>query len=92
MVRLLILAFMLSLAGCNSQQSGSDVQINTSGIFTPVSISYDHKELKEIYDFGEYLIGSGPAVYTLTVTNNSLFPVTELSLTMDSFESFGFSF
>ncbi len=92
MVRLLILALMLSLAGCNSQQSASDVQINTSGIFTPVSISYDHKELKDIYDFGEYLIGSGPALYILTVTNNSLFPVTQLSLTMDSFESFGFSF
>ena len=47
MVRLLILALMLSLAGCNSQQSASDVQINTSGIFTPVAISYNHKEQNE---------------------------------------------
>lgn len=91
MVRLLRLALILLLASCNSQKS-SDVVINTSGIFTPVTVTYDHKEIGETYDFGEYVIGSGPALYTITVRNNSLFPLTELKMTMETFEAFGFGF
>lgn len=91
MVRWLILAIFFTLAGCESQQS-SDVQINTSGVFTPVSISYSNQELAATHDFGEYLIGTGAAIYTLTVRNNSLFPITELNLTLESFEAFGFGF
>jgi len=90
-VRLLVLALLFTLASCNTEKS-SDVEINTSGIFTPVSIKYSNDELGDTYDFGEYLIGMGPKTYPITVTNNSLFPLTDLKLTLDTFESFGFGF
>jgi hypothetical protein len=90
-VRLLVLAFLLTLASCNSEKA-SDVEINTSGIFTPVSITYSGNTMGDTYDFGEYLIGMGPQTYPITITNNSLFPLTDLILTLDTFESFGFSF
>ncbi len=91
MVRMLVLALIFIVAGCNTKK-GQDVEVNTSGIYTPVSITYNFEELSTAYDFGEYLIGSGPAIYKITDRNNSFFPITDLNLAMSTFESFGFSF
>ncbi len=91
MVRMLVLALIFIVAGCNTKK-GEDVEVNTSGIYTPVSITYNFEELGTSYDFGEYLIGSGPTIYKITVRNNSFFPITDLNLSMSTFESFGFSF
>lgn len=91
MVRLLIPALVLLLAGCNTKK-GSDVSIDTAGIFTPVSLSHADKEVSLTVDLGEYLIGSGPKTYKFTVRNNSLFPLTKLALTLENNESFGFGF
>jgi hypothetical protein len=89
-VRLLMV--LIFLTACNPQQGQEGVQVNTGGIFNPISLQINGVEVSPVEDLGEYLIGTGKQLLTFTVRNNSFYPITDLKVEMDAFESFGFSF
>jgi len=70
------------------QQAGEEVSknvtLNTSGIFTPITITYDSKTIDNEIDFGEYELGTGEKLFALDITNNTDFPITELSLSFSA--------
>lgn len=88
-VRLLIL---LILTACNAQQGQEGVSVKTSGIFNPISLQKNGVEVSPVEDMGEYLIGTGKQLYKFNVRNNSLYPIIDLNVEMDAFQSFGFAF
>ena len=93
-VRLLVLYSLLALlAACNGGGgSGESVEVNTSGIFNPVSLSYNNVEIQPVHDLGEFLLGTPKKVYLFKIRNNSLYKITQMNVTMDGFSSFGFKF
>lgn len=76
---LLILAF--SLFACKPADQ-EKVKVKTAGIFEPVEI-----EVLGGIDRGEFLIGSDPDIITISVQNNSTFPLTDLNLVFEEEES-----
>lgn len=77
----------LILAACVPKQGEKTVEINTDGIFEPVTY-----EVVGGLDLGEILTGSEPSFITLKVKNNSRFNLTNLNLTLDENSTAGMTF
>lgn len=92
-VRLLLLASFVVLAGCNPTGADKEsVKIITDGIFNPISLSYKDAEARPVQEMGEYLLGAPRLSLRFKIKNNSLFPITQMNVEMDSTKSFGFAF
>ena len=93
-MKTLVLIFLTLFLFSSCNQSGSEsetgsknVSIKTGGIFKPVEY-----EIIGGLDRGEYLIGSDPDIYTVTLKNNSSFSLTSISLELDSSSTAGMKF
>ena len=74
---LLISVFEMGV-GCVPKSKDDTVEVNTSGIFEPVTFEVIGGE-----DLGEVLTGGDPVFAILRVKNNSSYPLTEMDLTLD---------
>lgn len=75
---LLSLIFLISLLGCQ-QKGQQSVEILNSGIFTPISVQVNGKILvNELFDIGEYETATEARNLVIKVTNNTMFPMTEM--------------
>ena len=86
MGRLLVVLFiLLGLSACNSKsgETSNSVQINTTGIFNPISLSHDNVEIQPVHDLGEYLLGSPKQVFLFRIRNNSLYKIFDIGLTLE---------
>lgn len=92
--RLLILSSLLALfVSCNqSGGGGGAVEVNTSGIFNPVSLSYNNVEIQPIHDLGEFLLGTQKKVLIFKIRNNSVYPIHQMNVVIEGNASFGFKF
>jgi len=79
-----LLLFLLSLMGlslvfsaCVPKTGEDAVEVETSGIFEPVTFT-----IVGGTDLGEILTGSDPIIKTIEVKNNSKFDITQLQLTL----------
>ncbi|EQC45226.1 fibronectin type III domain protein [Bacteriovorax sp. BSW11_IV] len=79
--KILLLVLSFSLFACKPADQ-EKVKVKTAGIFEPVEI-----EVQGGLDRGEFLIGSDPDVITISVQNNSTFPLTDLNLVFEEEES-----
>lgn len=93
-VRLLILSSLLIfLSACNkSGEGGGTVEVNTSGVFNPVSLSYNNVEIQPFHDLGEFLLGVQKKVFIFKIRNNSVYPIHQINVTLEGNNSFGFKF
>jgi hypothetical protein len=94
-LKLLIFSFIMIIAllSCKSEDEGfkgSEVTINTKGIFQPVTFYF--VEADEDGDLGEFEIGQGVSNYTIYVKNNSNYPLTSASLFVDDYSSASMKF
>jgi hypothetical protein len=90
--RLLPLLILTLLGSCNPKGAGTEVKVNTEGVYNPISLSYNGKEVQPVEDMGEYLLGTNKKVYTFKVRNNSLFPLTNMTLKLNNNQSAGFNY
>ena len=73
----LILLFLAS--GCTP--GGSGVDINTSGIFSPVLFSIDNKDADgKTLDIGEHVLTDDPRPLLIQVHNDTKYPYTDIDL------------
>jgi hypothetical protein len=81
--KLLIVILIAKITvSCVPKSKEETVEVNTAGIFEPVSF-----EVVGGNDLGEVLTGSEPVSAVLRVTNNSAYPLTGLDLEFDIGES-----
>ena len=75
----LVILLVLSW-GCNPKESS--VEIKTGGIFKPITFGLDGENFSgTLIDKDEWVTSDGPMEMVVTVTNNSLFPYTDINLT-----------
>lgn len=77
----LLLTFIF-LVGCNP---GSEVKINTAGIFNPVLYSINNQDADgKTIDLGEHLLTEDPIPLTVRVYNKTEYPYTDLNIVMSA--------
>ena len=82
----MLLLGILSLASCN--QKTSDVQINTTGIFVPITFGIDDEDASGKYlDKGEWVTSDGPKTMAIKVQNNTFFTYSAIDLEMRATDS-----
>jgi len=75
-----LIFFLLVIWGCNPQES--TVDIKTKGIFRPITFGLEGQDFSgTLIDKDEWVTSDGPMEMSVTVTNNSLFPYTDIDLT-----------
>ena len=74
---------LFNLISCKKESSNEvskNVTLNTSGIFIPVTLKYNNVLIEnELIDLDEYELGKEKVQFSIQVTNNTDFPITELS-------------
>jgi hypothetical protein len=79
---LLFLSLML-LFSCKKEKTNEisqNVNLNTKGIYIPVSVKHQGLEVSELIDLDEYELGSGAQLFSFSITNNTAFPMTEIDV------------
>lgn len=74
-----LIILLLFCLGCNPQESSVDIK--TNGIFRPITFGLDGQNFSgTLIDKDEWVTSDGPMEMVVTVTNNSLFPYTDIDL------------
>jgi hypothetical protein len=74
-----LVLILMVLWGCNPQDSS--IEIKTGGIFKPITFGIENLDLSgQELDLGEWVTTDGAKPMTVTVTNHTLFPYTEIDL------------
>jgi len=72
---------VLLLVSCNQQTS--DVKINTTGIFVPITFGIDDEDASgKFLNKGEWVTSDGPKTMTIKVQNNTFFPYSDIDIEM----------